>query len=314
MTGFFISPEARGFMAALEPAPTEPITIDNVAERREATRAMTVPLAEQTLQRHQVTLAEHTIGGVPCLAVTPARVHPSRTLLYCFGGGFVVGSPFEDLTITAFLAEHTGATVQCIDYRLAPEHPYPAALEDGMAVYRALAARDGMQNIALAGESAGGGLALALLQRARQEGLPLPVSLALLSPWCDLTDQGDSIDAGRDPMLLAAHVRIFAQAYASGRSLKDPGVSPLYGDFDQSFPRTLITSGTRDLLLSGCTRLSRKMRAAGIAVELRVWESMWHVFEFFAEVPEGQDSLGEIAGFLNAQWASADPQGEGSPD
>ncbi len=173
----------------------------------------------------------------------------------------------------------------------------PQGLEQGLAVYQALATHYGAAALTVSGESAGGGLALSLLLRVTEK----PAKAALMSPWSDLTKTGDTLSTlvGNDPWLhYELTLEPAARAYAGARALDNPDVSPLYADFPADFPKTLITTGTRDLFLSDCARLSTKLRAAGIACELRVWEGMWHVFEFEAHLPEADLSLTEIARFI----------------
>ena len=302
-----LSKPAEAFLAELPEPVYEPLERETIGRRRALLRLAYTPGAERAIARHQVRTAEIEIAGVPCLEVLPESPQAGRTILYCYGGGFVVGSPFEDLTISAALAQGTGARVVSVNYRLAPEHPFPAARDDGLAVYRALAADGAPGALALAGESAGGNLALILLQQIYKEGLALPCALALLSPWADISNLGDSFAANRDPTLNLRNLEDAAHAYADGRDRRDPALSPLYGDFGPWVPPTLISSGTRDLLLSGCVRLARVMREAGSPVELRVWEGLWHVFEFFDQVPEGALSLGEFARFLDAVFDGQRP-------
>lgn len=256
--------------------------------------------AERMLARLPVCHREIVVAGIPCLEVVPITPGPAATLLYCYGGGFVCGSAFEDLIISAPLAAFANLRVVAPKYRLAPEHPWPAAVDDGFAVYRDLLERTAPGRLAIAGESAGGNLALAILLRARAQGLGLPAAAALLSPWCDLEHGGDSLDAndGRDPTLSRAWVEAAARLYCGGRDAGDPDISPINGAFDATFPPVLITTGTRDLLMSQCVRLARVLRSADVPVDLRVWDSLWHVFEFYDEIPEADASLREIARFL----------------
>jgi monoterpene epsilon-lactone hydrolase len=272
-----------------------------LAQRRRDTFDLYAPEGMEAIRALGGAAAEQVLGGVRVQSVTPKVLRGDRVILYFFGGGFVQGSPEEDLAITALLADETGARILAPYYRLAPEHPCPAALEDALAVYRALAEEKGIEAITVMGESAGAGLALSLVLQASQAGLAMPGRLVLLSPWCDLSKTGDTLTTleGRDPSL---HYELTlagpAMAYAGGRDLKDPLVSPLYAEFPATLPKTLITTGTRDLFLSDCARLSTKMRGAGIDCDLRVWEGMWHVFEYYLALPEARASLKEIAAFI----------------
>jgi len=268
-----------------------------IQERRKASAAFYVPDNLTLALGLGVTLNEEMIAGVRTQVVTPANVVGNSAILYFFGGGYVQGSPDEDLAITARLAHLTKRKVYAPYYRLAPEHPFPQGLEDGFTVYTALAAHYGAFALTVAGESAGGGLGLSLLLKVAEK----PAKAALMSPWSDLSKTGDTLSTlvGNDPWLhYELTLEPAARAYASGRELTSPEVSPLYADFPANFPKTLITTGTRDLFLSDCARLSTKMRAAGIDCELRVWEGMWHVFEFEANLPEADLSLTEIARFI----------------
>ena len=287
----------------LEHEPVDPATIDKL---RADTRAGFEPAARRAVARHKVQTQDIEIAGIACMEVKPEGEQTERTVLYCYGGGYVTGSPFEDLPITAALADHLKARVVAIGYRLAPEHPYPAAVDDGFAVYQSVCRSCAPGTWAIAGESAGGNLALALMQRAAAAGLAMPGAAALLSPWCDLANQGDSLssNAGRDPTLHPDHLEDAARAYAGGRDLTDPLVSPIYGAFSDRFPPVIMTTGTRDLLMSGVVRLSRVMEQAGMSVDLRVWDGLWHVFEFYDELPEAAASLREIADHIHIRLTS----------
>jgi monoterpene epsilon-lactone hydrolase len=291
-----MSAEARAFMAASTPPNVDPAQGKTMAEIRAEARAAYAPAAQKAIEMHGVETADLTIAGVPCLEVRPPRQTAGGTILYFFGGGFMLGSPFEDLPISAALSAGTGARVVAVAYPLAPEHPFPAALDACFRVAEALIA-DG-HDLVLAGESAGGNLVLALAHRLRRAGLRMPRALAALSPATDLGDMGDSAEADRDPFLARARTADVTEAYASGRDLTDPDLSPIFGAFDASFPPTIVTTGTRDLLLSSSVKLARVMREAGAPVDLRVWEGMWHVFEFYPDLPEAKASLAEIAAFL----------------
>lgn len=268
----------------------------NLPRLRSQTRDFIAPAVQRSLEAHAVVTRPVRIAGVPCLNVEPAACSVDWPVLYGFGGGFVMGSPFEDLTIAAPIAAQTGARVIIPDYRLAPEHPWPAAIEDGFAVYQELA----QDRFAIVGESAGGNFVLCLMQEARQRGLRLPSAAALLSPWCDLTNSGDSLifNDGRDPTLATAEVNAAAAHYAGKHDRSNASISPLFGPFDETFPPCIITTGTRDLLRSPSELLAKEMTAAGVAVDLRVWDEMWHVFEWDSDLPEAAASLAEISTFL----------------
>ncbi len=299
-----ISDEAKAFIESQAPLERLTMTPEAIAALRRQQREASEPDGRAMREAFTERVEEAEIAGVAVQTVVPKGYDPGndgRGVLYFFGGGHVVGSPSEDLQITAPLAHRLGLKVHAPHYRLAPEHPFPAALDDASAVFRALVERQGAGGLALAGESAGGNLALATVLRARAEGLPLPAAVALLSPWSDLTRTGDSLStlAGIDPSLhYELNLEAAAVAYAGERDLEDPLVSPVYADYGPGFPATLITSGTRDLLLSDCARLSTAMRLAGVEVSLHVWEGMWHVFEWYPRIPEGRQSLADIADFL----------------
>ena len=299
-----ISDEAKAFLGSQTPVERLSLVPEAIAKLRRQQREAGAPDAAAMRETFTERVEEGEIAGVAVQTVVPKGYDPAndgRGVLYFFGGGHVVGSPSEDLQITAPLAHRLGLKVHAPHYRLAPEHPFPAALDDASAVFRALVEKSGARGLALAGESAGGNLALAAVLRARAEGLPLPAAVALLSPWSDLTKTGDSQStlAGIEPSLYyELNIKAMAAAYAGERDLVDPLLSPVYADYGPGFPATLITTGTRDLFLSDCARLSTAMRLAGVEVSLHVWEGMWHVFEWYPRIPEGRRSLAGIADFL----------------
>ena len=296
-----MSAEAQKFLDDVPGSDYPSLESADMVQVRADIRAEFEPASQRAIERHKVTTTEAEVAGVPCMVVQPVDGEPQRTVLYSYGGGYVTGSPFEDLPITAALADHLNARVIAAHYRLAPENPFPAAVDDAWQVYRHVSETCKAGSWVLAGESAGGNLTLALLQKARQEGCPLPVAAALLSPWCDLANEGDStsFNAGRDPTLHPVFLHEAGYAYAGGRDVNEPGISPINGEFDASMPPVIITTGTRDLLMSQVVRLHRVMREAGIDADLRVWDGLWHVFEFYDELPEAALSLKEVADFLD---------------
>ncbi|HMO29085.1 alpha/beta hydrolase [Enterovirga sp.] len=245
--------------------------------------------------------APDRIGGVAGEWLLGPR-ESSRTLLYFHGGAYVVCSPATHRPVTGAFARR-GFRVFVPDYRLAPEHPYPAALDDAAAVYRGLLA-GGMEpgRIALAGESAGGGLALALLARLRDEGAPLPAAAALFSPWADLSLAGESMRANEaaDPMFHARHARWVASLYLGHADPRDPGVSPVYADLT-GLPPLLVHVGETELLLDDSRRIAEHARACGVRLSLSIWRDVFHGWQLFPSVlPEARRSVDEAAAFLHA--------------
>ncbi len=263
---------------------------------RSQIRTFIEPVVNATVERFGSQVSTKQIGGVPCLTVLPAKHETDCRILYIFGGGFVSGSAFEDLTIAAPIADFTNAEVIMPDYRLAPEHPWPAALNDVFKVYEKLVKKPCI----LVGESAGANLALCAVLRAKRLKLNTPNSLALFSPWSNLSNAGASLifNDGRDPYLCAEQSRMAADHYVGKNDIVSPEVSPLYGAFDSTFPPCLITTGTRDLLLSQSLELAHNMRVKGAKVDLRVWDELWHVFEWDPHLPESELSLRQVSEFI----------------
>ncbi|KAF1029803.1 MAG: Monoterpene epsilon-lactone hydrolase [Pseudomonas sp.] len=213
------------------------------------------------------------------------------------GGALVFGGGEACRIGAGQQAELHGVRCYAVDYRLPPDHPYPAALDDCLATYRYVLARHAPEHIVIGGRSAGGNLAAAMLLRARDEGLPMPAALVLLSPEVDLTESGDSFQVNRTVDLVLPNPLMPAnQLYAAGADLSHPYLSPLFGDFTGSFPPTFLQSGTRDLFLSNTVRLHRALRRAGVAAELHVFEAMPH--GGFGGTPEDRELSDEVARFV----------------
>ena len=229
-----------------------------------------------------LNFVETDLEGLHCEWVSLNRAHiHKQIILHCHGGGYSTGSSLYARTLTSKLAACTGMEVLSFDYRLAPEFPAPAALEDALKVWDTLMLRGfGARDVIVTGDSAGGNLALALTLKLKEQGRFLPRGLVLMSPWTDLTSQGESFEEKKDldPVLNAAYIERMILAYAKDRELTDPYISPLYGDFT-GFPPTYIQVGENEILLSDSIRLEAKMREAGVAVKLDVFEGMWHVFQ-----------------------------------
>jgi len=242
---------------------------------------------------------EFELDGVRTNVYTPDSVaqNPSPPLFIdVHGGGLVTGTGEACVALTKAAALEREMITWAPDYRMPPLHPFPAALDDLMAVYRkALDERDPL-DLFVGGGSAGGNLAPAMLLRAKDEGLPMPAALVLLTPEVDLTESGDSFQTnlGIDPVL--GSVMDANLLYANGRDLDHPYVSPLYGDL-RGFPPTYLETGTRDLLLSNTVLMHRRLRAAGVQAELHVGEAMSHG-RFSSDTPEGRELAEELARFL----------------
>ncbi len=212
-----------------------------------------------------------SIGGRPALRVSVGASERPRTVLYLHGGGYTVGSPRTHLSVAAYLARESGAVVYSLDYRLAPEHPYPAALEDAVAAYLELAEQG--QPIALSGDSAGGGLAVAAARRLIDEHGLTPAAFALFSPWTDASDE--SAEVTHDLVVNVKWGAHNAQLYAGGADLRDPGVSPMYTSFE-GLPPMWIQTGKKELLYKQILRFAAAARAGGVDVTLVEHPTLWH--------------------------------------
>jgi monoterpene epsilon-lactone hydrolase len=243
-------------------------------------------------------------GGVAAELVTTPRSQPGRHILFLHGGAFIIGSPSLYRHVTWRLASAAHAGVLAIDYRLAPEHPFPAALEDASTAYDwLLASGAGPGRIAVIGDSAGGGLVFSLLLKLRDEGRPLPAAAVALSPWTDLALTGASLrlNAAADPMLRAEYPPLFVDDYLAGTDPCAPYASPLYGDH-AGLPPTIIQVGSDEVLLDDAVRIADRMRQAGCKVELEVWPRMPHVWHLFVPlIPEAGRAIERVGAFVREQ-------------
>ena len=294
-----LSAEALAFLAAYESS-DEHIDFSRIDKIRDEVKSSFAPGAERAIARHALHCDTQRIAGVKCERIRSTRRSESTgSLMYLFGGGFITGCPQSDLPIIGALAEYCGVEVIAPYYRLAPEHPAPAAADDCMAVYREMTGAN-ESRLLLAGESAGGNLALVVAQRARAEGVALPDAMALLSPAADMRTDHQLFEPTfrLDPTLTPTIIEDVRHAYVRDSNPCDPEISPLFGGLED-LPPTIITTGTRDMLMPMCLRLTRAMHRAGVRVDTRVWNGLWHVFEYYDQYPEADESLREIAVFLN---------------
>jgi monoterpene epsilon-lactone hydrolase len=251
----------------------------------------------------QVDYVDTTVGGIPAIVATPTATPPVRHLLYIHGGAYVTGSPRSHIAMAAALAKRASATATVIDYRLAPEHKFPAAIDDCVAAYRALLDDVAPEMITIAGDSAGGGATLATACRLRDAADPLPGALYVMSPWTDLSGTGESVTTRQsvDPMLDGTRLVDAAREYTGDTPLDDPGVSPLFADLS-GLPPMLIQTGMDEILLSDSIRLAERARDAGVDVTLDLADDMWHVYQAFARfMPEAKEALVRAAAFMRAK-------------
>jgi acetyl esterase/lipase len=283
-----------------------PRTIDEWKKKVEDVAAPVLAALPKLRETLGVTLRPTMLGDAKGFTLTPRSVAPANRnrLLIHLHGGVRVLFPGESGTREATLmAGFNGYQVISVDYRMPPDFPFPAALDDAVAAYREVLKTTNPRNIGLFGSSAGGGLTVAGLLRAKMEGLPMPGAIALGTPTVDLTKTSDSLftNEGVDNVLgtYEGFIRATTTLYANGRDLRDPLISPIYGDVG-GFPPTILTSGTRDLYLSNTVRMHRKLRAASVEATLQVWEGQSHG-QYGADItaPETKEYHDEIARFFD---------------
>jgi monoterpene epsilon-lactone hydrolase len=271
----------------------------DVTEQRAIFHEMitSVPLPED------VKTTPGRLGGVPVVTVETPVSDPSTVLLYFHGGAYALGSAADSVGLAADVARRSGARAISVDYRLAPENPFPAAVDDAVAAYRALL-DDGPAKIAFVGESAGGGLVIAALVAIKDAGLPQPSSAMVFSPWTDLTVSGDSM-AGKadvDPALTPEGMRTRARDYLGETDPASPLASPIFADLTGLAP-LLIQAGSHEILLDDAVRLAARAAEHDVAVELQVWPQVPHVFQGFAALLDEADvALKAAAAFTRAHW------------
>jgi acetyl esterase/lipase len=278
------------------PPDTDPVLMRENMERM--TGAMELPADVAT----EAVLA----GGVPAEWVSTPGAADDRVVLYLHGGAYVVGSVNTHRDLAGRISRASGARVLNVDYRLAPEHPHPAAVDDATAAYRWLVAGGhAASRLAIAGDSAGGGLTVATLVALRDQGQPLPSAGVCFSPWVDLEGVGESMvtRAAADPMVQREHLVRMAKLYLGGLPPRTPLAAPLYADLS-GLPPLYIQVGTAETLLDDSTRLAERARKAGVEVTLELWDDMIHVFQAFAMMlPEGQQAIDKIGTFLRTRWS-----------
>jgi acetyl esterase/lipase len=307
-----ISEQARAYMTMMgapRPLPSYPSPQDTEAWRKYI--AGQAEMMKQMMAARATAPSDGTetirLGEFNVYTAKPAKLAANRqnhAYLDIHGGALVFGGGEACKMMAASSAERWGAELYSVDYRMPPDHPYPTAVDDCLAAYKYLLKQYPAQNIVVGGGSAGGNLAAATILKARDEGLPLPAGVVLLTPMTDLTEAGDSFETMRDlDVILRRRLFECGALYAGGKDLKTPYISAIFADFSKGFPRTFLQSGTRDLFLSNTVLLHRAMRRAGIEAELHIWEAMPHG-GFGGASPEDRDMTEEARRFLNKCWQS----------
>ncbi len=287
----------RGEMPTLdEDAPPE-----RLAKLAQAARDDFERLAKYTRLPASTTVETVAEGRVSGEWINSRRAEHGRAVMHVHGGGYVLGSPRTHRGLANGLSLVARARVFMPEYRLAPEHTYPAALEDVLAAYRWLLTQPGVtpSRLAVSGDSAGGGLALSLLVALREAGDPLPACYVGFSPWTDLSATGPSVhelDAA-DPWLSSHLLLPVGRSYAGDAGVHDPGVSPLFADL-KGLPPMLVHAGSDEILLDDTRRLVHRAREAGVDASYGVFHGLWHVFQAFPGLPESKAAMREIGGFI----------------
>jgi monoterpene epsilon-lactone hydrolase len=242
--------------------------------------------------------------GVPCEWVIPQNNPTEQVLLYIHGGGFVFGLTPPHLQMGAYLAQKMGMRVLMVDYRLAPEYPYPAALDDCVTAYHWLLKQDILaQNIVVAGDSAGGNLTVTMLMKLRDSGNSLPAAAACLSPVTDLTPRDNLREGFKDPLLPPKVVEFYNQSYVGNSDARDPLISPAFGNL-RGLPPLLVHVGEDEILCDDAVRIASLAESVGVDVRLEIYPRMWHVWQINLTLPQAVQSLDDIAHFFKTHLES----------
>jgi monoterpene epsilon-lactone hydrolase len=299
-----ISPQAAAFLQGI-PSPWIPsplisaMTSAGMALRfRRQFQAQEDVVEERLIADRNLTVERGEVAGVPVQWITPpALAFADAVLLNIHGGGFVMGTARERTAL--LMASELNIRVCSVDYALAPEAKFPVALDQCLVVLDHLISEHGAANVVGTSSSSGGSQMLAMLHKAKARGIPMPAALGLFTPAADISGDGDSAIAnnGRDVQRTDLALAL-TRHYVGEADRRDPLVSPIYGDFDNTYPPTIITTGTRDTLASNGIRLYWRLRAAGVPVELRVGEGMWHGFNWEPDLPEAVTVRRDVTDFL----------------
>jgi acetyl esterase/lipase len=307
-----VSPEMQAMIGAPYPPhfnadPKNAAEWKELIARRAKLAVAGIPAMKEKLS---VKVEETKIAGVHCFIVTPNKISPEnrrRLLVHVHGGGYVFGLGEAAIPEAIMMAGYGGFKVISVDYRMPPDFPYPAAMDDAMAVWKELVKTNDPRRMAIFGTSTGGAMTLAMVLRAKDGKLPRPAAIAPGTPWADIDKVGDTYASNEwvDNVLVTwdGWLGRAAKLYANGESLKNPYISPIYGDFN-GFPPTILTSGTRDLFLSNTVRVHRKLRRAGVIADLNIYEGMSHAqYQFNINAPETKEAFTDIARFFDKHLA-----------
>ena len=305
-----VSPEAARALAASyavssrRPAPSKPTSLKDWDDQRAALDAFMIPASNAVAAKLGASVRDDAIGGVPVVRIVPAGYKPNRRMLiYLHGGAYTFFSAHSRLGPAVLVAAATGDEVISVDYTVAPRGNWRTATDQVLSVWRALLSSGiAPASVGIFGDSAGGGMAAGSTLKMRDQGLPLPGALYLMSPWSDITTQGDSYGTigSADPVLDPASLGWSAQAYADAADQKNPYASPVYGDYTKAFPPTLIQGGTHELLLSDFVREYQAIRAGGHEAVLDLYEGMPHVFQAsVSTTPEARTAIARAAVFFS---------------
>jgi acetyl esterase/lipase len=299
-----VSAEQRENLEAILRQSAFPVDSD-ISELRRLTREAT---SAQPLPA-DVTVTAGTLGSVPTAEITVDGIEPRHVVLYFHGGVYVLGDAFQAAGLAAQVGRRTRSRVISVDYRLAPEYPYPAAVDDALAAYQALLQNGtAPSDIAFAGESAGGGLAIATLVNARDHGLPLPAAAFAMSPYADLTLAGATMDTKRevDPLMSRELLQSRIPDYTSGQDPALGLISPIFADLS-GLPALIIQAGSHEVLLDDAVRLARQAATADVAVTLDITPGVPHVFQAFHPIlDEATAALDRAGQLLSAHFTSAE--------
>lgn len=303
-----VSPQMQAIIA--QPLRTNwdkpPTTPEGWKQLSDGIATTVAPQIPAMAERMRVKIEPSILDGVRVYTITPDDLparNRDRVAVHVHGGCYVLNPREAALPEAIFLAGFGRMKVIAVDYRMPPEAYYPAALDDGMTVYKAVLKTTAPRNVAVFGSSAGGALTLEMMLRAKRDGLPMPGAIAPGTPMSDVTKQGDTFQTNAmvDNVLVSADGFCDAATrfYANGHDLGDPMLSPVYGDV-HGFPPTILTTGTRDLLLSNTVRMHRSLRQAGVEATLQVFEAQSHA-QFYRDdrIPEVKEAFDEIAGFFD---------------